>query len=122
MNLSDAVLIKENHIRIAGSVTLAVRQIREHLNKPVAVEVTNLKEIEEAMAAGVERLLLDNMSNSEIATALDTIPDGVYVEASGNMTRERIAELSRLEGLDAISVGAITHSAPHADLSLLFDF
>jgi nicotinate-nucleotide pyrophosphorylase (carboxylating) len=122
MNLSDAVLIKENHIRIAGSITLAVEQLRQHLNKTIAVEVTSLKEIEEALAVGAERLLLDNMSNAEIATALDTIPENVFVEASGNMTRERIAQLSQLEGLDAISVGAITHSAPQADLSLLFDF
>jgi len=122
LNLSDAILIKENHIRIAGSVTAAISQIRAHHQGPIEVEVTNISETREAVAAGAEKILLDNMSNSELAQALDLVPDGIFTEASGNMTPERVAELSELDRLDSISVGSITHSAPAADISLLFDF
>lgn len=121
-NLSDAVLIKENHIRIAGGITQAVTQIRQHVKSFVEVEVTNLKEVEEAISLDVQRLLLDNMSDEMIREALALIPDSIETEASGNMTVSRIRALSELEGLDYVSVGALTHSAPCADLSLLFEF
>ncbi len=122
MNLSDRVLIKENHIRIAGSITKAVEQIRRHYNGFMEVEVTNISELHEALQSGAQGILLDNMSFEQIREALEHIPEGVFVEASGNMTKERVAQLSELQRLNAISVGAITHSAPTADLSLLFDF
>jgi nicotinate-nucleotide pyrophosphorylase (carboxylating) len=121
-NLSDAVLIKENHIRIAGSITKAVEQIRTHVKGFLEVEVTNLDEIKEAVQLDVQRLLLDNMTDEQIREALEIIPDKIETEASGNMNLARIRSLSRLQGLDYVSVGALTHSAPCADLSLLFEF
>ena len=74
------------------------------------------------MAAGAGRLLLDNMDDELIARALDAIPENVETEASGNMTVERVQRLGALPRLNYVSVGALTHSAPTADLSLLFDF
>jgi nicotinate-nucleotide pyrophosphorylase (carboxylating) len=120
-NLSDAVLIKENHIRIAGGITQAVQQIRKHTKGFVEVEVTSLAEIQEAVQLDVQRLLLDNMSDEMIQQAVAIIPDAIETEASGNMTIARIKSLSQIEGLDFVSVGALTHSAPCADLSLLFE-
>jgi len=122
MNLSDGILIKENHIRFAGSISAAVTQIREKDKSPIEVEVSTLAEVVEAVSLGVSRLLFDNMSDEMIAEALDLVPEEIQTEASGNMTVQRVAKLSQLEGLDFVSVGAITHSAPTADLSLLFDF
>ena len=121
-NLSDAVLIKENHIRIAGSITKAVEQIRKHVKGFIEVEVTNLDEVQEAVALGVQRLLLDNMTDEMITEALKRIPQEIETEASGNMTVARIRSLSQLQGLNYVSVGALTHSAPIADISLLFEF
>lgn len=122
IGLSDAVLIKENHIRIAGSITQAVEQIRRQWTQGIEVEVTTLEEVREALACGVERLLFDNMSNETLAQALALVPDNVKTEASGNMSVARVTELSQFARLDFISVGALTHSAPTADISLLFDF
>lgn len=121
-NLSDAVLIKENHIRLAGSITKAVTEIRTRTQASIEVEVTTLNEVTEAVNLQVNRLLLDNMSKDMIRSSLDLIPENIEVEASGNMTVERVRELSDLDGLDYVSVGALTHSAPNADISLLFDF
>lgn len=122
MNLSDAVLIKENHIRLAKGITAAVTSIRSQTDKPIEVEVTSLEEIREAVGLHVARLLLDNMSTDMIRQAMPLIPDDIEVEISGNMTPHRVKELSQIEGVDFVSVGAITHSAPCADLSLLFEF
>jgi len=120
MNLSDGVLIKENHIRAAGSISAAVEKIREKLkNSSIEVEVTSPSEIDEALRCGVERLLLDNMNNLEIAQAVKQIKKRAIIEASGNMTLDRVKSIARL-GVHFISVGSITHSAPHADVSLLF--
>ncbi len=119
--LSDAVLIKENHIRIAGGITQAVQQIRKHTKEFVEVEVTTLDEIKEACALDIQRLLLDNMSDEMIQQALAFVPDNIETEASGNMNMARIKSLSQIDGLDFVSVGALTHSAPCADLSLLFE-
>lgn len=122
LNLSDAVMIKENHIRVAGGITAAVEQIRQATKNHITIEVSNLSEVREAVKLDVQRLLLDNMDNSTIKEALSFIPENIETEASGNMNLERVQQLAELEGLDFISVGAITHSAPTADLSLLFDF
>ncbi len=120
MSLSDAVLIKENHIRAAGSITIAVEKIRCKAPKlPIEVEVTSSEEIDEALKLNVERLLLDNMSNDEILSAVKQIGKRAIIEASGNMTLDRVKSVARL-GVNFISVGNITHSAPQADLSLLF--
>ncbi len=120
-NLSDAILIKDNHILVAGGLSKAVQRIREHTPSPIEVECATFEEVREAVAMKVERILLDNMSNDQIRQALEMIPDGVAVEASGNMTVERVRSVAEL-GVDFISVGAITHSAPTADVSLLFDW
>ena len=80
-----------------------------------------MSDVEEALKQDVQRLLLDNMTNEEMAAARKRIPASVKVEASGNMTLERIAGVAAL-GVDFISVGALTHSAPTADLSLLFQW
>lgn len=121
-NLSDAVLIKENHIRLSGGITPAVHAIRSRTDLPIEVEVTNLDEVREAVALNVQRLLLDNMTKELIQNSLKIIPENIEVEASGNMNVERVQELSQVDGLNYVSVGALTHSAPCADISLLFDF
>jgi len=116
--LADGVLIKDNHIVAAGSVTGAVEKARRnahHLVK-VQVEVTGLSEAEEAVAAGADLLLLDNMELDEIRRTVESFSGRVLLEASGNMTLERAAEVAAA-GVDFISVGALTHSVPAADIS-----
>lgn len=120
-NLSDAVLIKDNHISVAGGLAKAVERIREHTNESIEVECGTIEDVREAVRLNVKHILLDNMGNDKLREALDIIPDGTLVEASGNMNMDRVASVAEL-GVDFISVGAITHSAPVADLSLLFDW
>lgn len=120
-NLSDAVLIKDNHITVAGGLSNAVKRIREHTREKIEIECSTLEEVKEAVALKVERILLDNMNNDLIRQALEIIPEQVETEASGNMTVDRVRSVAEL-GVDYISVGAITHSAPTADVSLLFDW
>lgn len=121
MNLSDAILIKENHIAIAGGLTASIETIRQHSALPIEVEVKNKTEVEEVCKLGVQRVMLDNMNNDLMAECLKIIPDSIETEASGNMTLDRIASVAAL-GVDYISVGALTHSANNADFSLLFDW
>ena len=120
-NLSDGVLIKDNHIRVANGLTHAVRRIREHTHERIEVECSNLDEVREAVSLNVERILLDNMSNEMTKRALEVIPDEIQTEASGNMSVGRVRAIAEF-GVDFISVGAITHSAPTADVSLIFDW
>ena len=120
-NLSDAVLIKDNHIMVAGGLSKAVNRIREHTYEAIEVECGTLSEVSEAVALKVERILLDNMNNEMIKKATELIPDSIQVEVSGNITVGRVRSIAEL-GVDFISVGAITHSAPNADVSLLFDW
>ena len=120
-NLSAAVLIKENHIRAVGGISPAVRAIRAAHQGTIEVECTNLKEVREAVNLRVDRILLDNMDNETIAKAREMIPATIEVEASGNMTLERIKSVAEL-GMDFISVGALTHSAPTADISMIFEW
>ena len=123
--LYDMVLIKENHKAIAGGLAEAVSRVREHntRNLPVTVEVHSPDELEAALAAGVDRLLFDNFDTATIARMvsrthqLETRP---LIEASGNMSLERVPEVAAA-GVDFISVGALTHSAPAFDLSLLVE-
>lgn len=122
MNLSEAVLIKENHIRVAGGLKQAVEQVREKQPDFIELEVTNKQEVTEAVRLKVDRILLDNMDNETIKECLQVVPPEIETEASGNMTLTRVKELSKLEALNFISVGAITHSAPCADFSLLFEW
>ncbi len=121
MNLSDGVLIKENHIAIAGSITACIEQISPKTNLAIEVETKNIEEVREAVAAGASRIMLDNMSLDMMGECLRLIPKSIETEASGNMTLERIPQVAAL-GVDFISVGALTHSAKTADFSLLFDW
>ena len=119
MGLSDGILLKDNHVAAAGSVTEAVTAARERCGAlwKVEVEVTDLDGYREALAAGAEVILLDNMSDADMAAAVAQRPSGVTLEASGGMTLDRLRRVASL-GVDLISMGALTHSAPSADLSL----
>jgi nicotinate-nucleotide pyrophosphorylase (carboxylating) len=121
MNLSTAILVKDNHISVMGGISSAVKRIREHCALPLEIEVRNLADVKEAVSLGVQRLLLDNMNNEELKEALLHIPSHIQTEASGNMSLERVKSVAQL-GIHFISVGALTHSAPVADVSLLFDW
>ncbi len=120
-NLSEAILIKDNHISLMGGITQAVERIRQHCDLSVEVEASTLEQVKEAVSLNVQRILLDNMSNTLLASALELIPDSIQTEASGNMTLDRVGSVAKI-GIDFISVGALTHSAPCADVSLLFDW
>lgn len=119
MNLSTAVLIKDNHIAVMGGLTAAVNRVREHCNLPIEVEASTLEQVREAVAVQAQRILLDNMNNDMLREALKLIPRGVETEASGNMSLERVRSVAEI-GVTYISVGALTHSAPNADVSLEF--
>ena len=121
MNLSDAILIKENHIRLAGGLAKAVDQIRSRTEKAIEVECSNLEEVITASNLRVQRILLDNMDDQKLQAAIDKIPATIKIEVSGNMHLERISTVAQM-GVHYISVGAITHSAPCADFSLLFEW
>ncbi len=120
--LFDGVLIKENHIRSAGSIALAVSAAREHVHHlaAVEVEVTNLDELDQALQARAEVVMLDNFSPERIAEAVQQVNGRAKIEVSGGVTLERLADLA-LAGVDYISVGALTHSAPAVDISMLFE-
>lgn len=119
--LYDMVLIKENHVRAAGGITAAVTRARAAADGlAVEVETTNEAEVREALAAGADRIMLDNMDDDLIRAMLAIIDGRAETEASGNMDEARIARLAA-SGLDFISVGALTHSVTALDLSLLFE-
>lgn len=123
VGLYDATLVKENHIAAAGGIAQAVARVREsapELAATLEVEVRNPQEIDEALAAGAPRLLLDNMTVDELHTAVAQVAGRAQLEASGNVTLESVRERA-LTGVDFISVGALTHSAPALDLSLILD-
>ena len=120
--LYDAILIKENHAALAGGVGEAVRRARAaRPDLPLAVEVRDPAEIDEALAAGAPRLLLDNMTPAEVAAAVAQVGGRAELEASGGVTPETVVVYSTINGLDYVSMGALTHSAPALDLSLLLD-
>ena len=124
--LDGGVLLKENHLRAAGGITAAVANLKGKVPHGIEIEceVTTLEEAREAIAAGVRLLLLDNIAASELAGVvreLREIRTGLVLEASGNVNLATVAEYART-GVDIISVGALTHSAPAANLSMLFDF
>lgn len=118
-NLSDGVLLKDNHIGAAGSVKKAVQMAKEYAPfvRKIEVEVETMEMVKEAVEAGADIIMLDNMSHEQIKEAVDFIAGRAEVEVSGNVTRENIAALKDL-GVDYISSGALTHSAPILDLSL----
>ena len=121
MNLSDAILIKDNHISVCGGITAAVQRVRVQSLKPIEVEARTLSDVEECVHLKVHRILLDNMDNELLRKSLEIIPSSIFTEASGNMTLDRVASVAKL-GVNFISVGALTHSAPSADVSLMFDW
>ncbi len=122
LNLSEYVMIKDNHIQACGGIKEAVGRIREHLkDSPIEVETTSLQQVREAVELRVSRIMLDNMTNEEMREALVIIPMHIETEASGNMSVERVKAVAEL-GVNFISVGAITHSAPNADFSLQFEW
>jgi len=120
-NLSDAVMVKDNHISLMGGITAAVERIRRHCDLAIEVEASNLDQVKECVSLNIHRILLDNMNNETLKQALKLIPANIKTEASGNMTLERVRSVAEI-GVDYISVGALTHSAPTADVSLLFDW
>lgn len=119
-NLSEAVLIKDNHIKAVGGVSEAIRIVRQMTDLPIEVECATLSEVDEAVQAQVSRILLDNMNDEMLKTALGKIPARIETEVSGNITLERIQRVAEM-GAKFVSVGAITHSAPTADFSLEFE-
>lgn len=121
MGLSDAVLIKENHIRAAGGLAEAVRAIRSNIGLAIETECATLDEVKIAVKERVDRILLDNMSLETMREARSIIPRSIQVEASGNMTLDRVKDVAQI-GIDFISVGALTHSAPCADYSMIFEW
>ena len=117
MSLDDGVLIKDNHIRLAGSVGMAVSRVKiAQLQYPVEVEVENLNEVDEALQAGADILLLDNMDTADIQEAVRRCRGRAKTEISGGVSLDRIPELA-CTGADFVSSGALTHSAAAADIS-----
>ena len=118
-NLSDGVLLKDNHIDAAGGVREAVRRARERAPfvRKIEVEVETLDQVREALEAGADIIMLDNMGIEQMREAIALIGDAAETECSGNVTLENLSRLAGL-GVDYISSGALTHSAPILDLSL----
>lgn len=118
-NLSDGVLLKDNHIGAAGGVREAVTMAKAYAPfvRKIEVEVENLEMVKEAVEAGADIIMLDNMTHEQMKEAMNLIAGRAEVEISGNVTREKISGLIDL-GVDYISSGALTHSAPIMDLSL----
>lgn len=118
-NLSDGVLLKDNHIGAAGSVKKAVEMAKAYAPfvRKIEVEVENMDMVREAVEAGAHIIMLDNMNHEQIKEAMNFIAGRAEVEVSGNVTKENIAALTDL-GVDFISSGALTHSSPILDLSL----
>jgi nicotinate-nucleotide pyrophosphorylase (carboxylating) len=116
--LFDAVLIKDNHIRLAGGIAEAVRRVRAAgAPGPLEVEAQTLEQVREALAAEVEIIMLDNLDDAAVQLAIREIAGRARTELSGMMTLERVQRLAG-SGADAVSIGALTHSARAADLSL----
>jgi nicotinate-nucleotide pyrophosphorylase (carboxylating) len=120
--LYDAILIKENHSAAAGGVGAAVRRAREaRPDLPLSVEVRDAAEIDAALEAGAPRLLLDNMSPDEIRAAVAQVAGRAELEASGGIDPDTVLVYATISGLHYVSMGALTHSAPALDLSLLLE-
>ena len=118
-NLSDGVLLKDNHIGAAGSISNAVRMAKEYAPfvRKIEVEVETLDQVKEAVEAGADIIMLDNMTTDQMRAAIDLIDGRAETECSGNVTKENIERLVSL-GVDYISSGALTHSSPIMDISM----
>ena len=119
MGLYDGVLIKDNHIAAFGGIAGAIAHIRKHVSHLVKIEVetSTPAQVEEALQAGADVIMLDNMSLEDIKTAVEIIRHAALVEVSGNVTRARLPDLAAT-GVDIISVGALTHGARSVDISM----
>lgn len=118
-NLSDGVLLKDNHIGAAGSVTKAITMAREYAPfvRKIEIETETLDQVKEAVEAGADIIMLDNMDNDTMKKAVELIGGRAQTECSGNVTKQRLREIAEI-GVDFVSCGALTHSAPIMDLSL----
>ena len=118
-DLSSAVLIKDNHIAAAGGIAAAITRVRRHAphTSRIECEVDTLEQLDEALDAGIDIVLLDNFDDDAIKEAVSRTKERAIVEVSGGVPKERVAALAEA-GVDVISVGALTHSAPAADLGL----
>ena len=122
MGLYDMAMIKDNHIKMAGGITKAVEQVRSRIADGIKIEVetTDIAEVKEAVAAGADIIMLDNMDNASMKEAVGIIraaDKGIKTEASGNMSIPRLAEVAAT-GVDYISVGALTHTVKATDISM----
>lgn len=120
--LCDGVLVKENHIRAAGGISAAIERLHESLPPTLKIEVetSSLEEVREALSAGADIIMLDNMNIDQMTEAVSYVDGRALLEASGNVTLDRVQAIAAC-GVDFISSGAIIHSAKWSDLSLLFD-
>lgn len=118
-NLSDGVLLKDNHIGAAGGITNAVQMAKAYAPfvRKIEVEVETIEQVREAVEAGADIIMLDNMTSEQMAEAIAVIDGRAQTECSGNVTRENIERVIGL-GVDYISSGALTHSAPIMDISM----
>ena len=119
-DLASGILIKDNHLAFAGGLGEAVRRAKEAGHDSIEVECENMSHVDEALAAGADILLLDNMSHETLCRAVSTASGRAKLEASGNVSLDSIAEIAAT-GVDFISVGKITHSAPAIDVGLDLD-
>ena len=122
LGLYDAVMIKDNHIRAAGGISPAVAAVKARIPHTMTIEVEtkNLIEVDEAVAAGADIIMLDNMSLDMMRKAVAQIAGRALTEASGGLTEDRLAHVAAT-GVDVLSIGALTHSAPAMDISLDFE-
>lgn len=118
-NLSDCAMLKDNHIDAKGGITPAVKALREKIGHTVKIEVETrtLDEVKEALSAGADIIMLDNMSNETMAEAVKIVDSRALLEASGNLTKERLHSVAQL-GVDILSIGALTHSVEAFDISM----
>jgi nicotinate-nucleotide pyrophosphorylase (carboxylating) len=122
MGLYDMAMIKDNHIKMAGGIPKAVEQVRSKIDPSIKIEVetTNLEEVKQAIEAGADIIMLDNMTNDAMKEAVSVIKaagKGIKTEASGNMSIPRLIEVAAT-GVDYISVGALTHTVKAMDISM----
>lgn len=118
-NLSDGVLLKDNHIGAAGSITKAITMAKEYAPfvRKIEIEVETLEQVKEAVEAGADIIMLDNMTPEVMKQAVELIDGRAQTECSGNITKENIARIREI-GVDFVSSGALTHSAPILDISM----
>lgn len=118
-NLSDCAMLKDNHIDAKGGITAAVMALREKIGHTVKIEVETrtLSEVEEAVSVGADIIMLDNMDNETMKQAVEIVGGKALLEASGNLTKERIKSVAEL-GIDILSIGALTHSVTAFDISM----